>query len=623
MSKIKRNKESLKSKLHVIKKINENSNKININLNDRFENKVLDYGNFTPNKLSSSKKKKENNNDIFSELIDIATIFLTKKENKYEDKKNNPFDKIMLDAIIASKTTLKKIPTIFSDETKKVFFADSQSICGTEQFLPTSNLTLSPKDFDFFNMLSINPSSINGKLLYENNIDNIGNKLNKNIFNTFETGEYLFRTNNQELFTLKWDINNQIFKIENINRNIKIDDFFDEIFSSIENIDINTIFKQAMGLTLQFDNTESNAFNESLTKFIRVVNKIFKNCNSNGDRDLIKNQTTLGLVDENDDDDNPFDFSNIDGVDFNEEDRIRGVINFVDCDNIEVPIDLLILEDFSELFDLNPNSDTIINTLNRASFDANQQINNNGFNPTISLSLIKTFINNIPKSIAMSLLTPKMILPIVLVYKSFNSDNLNIDDIFKKLSKLFTNLIKIIFWDFITEFWRLLKKDLLLFISILVAQIIQDKLKKKIKMLQPLLSLLINILTKVLNSGISNCTSLYGTIITLIEQALAGGPSFNIPGILLGASDKLPGYDANRALLNISERLESAGINLDPIYGEDNDIINLVKSIVDGHSDEMDVNSFVKVTNKKITIPSPIGPIIIPPGLLNSVGKTF
>ena len=45
------------------------------------------------------------------------------------------------------------------------------------------------------------------------------------------------------------------------------------------------------------------------------------------------------------------------------------------------------------------------------------------------------------------------------------------------------------------------------------------------------------------------------------------------------------------------------------------------KSIIDGNTEELDTNSFIKVTNKEIIVPTPVGPLVIPPGILNSVGK--
>jgi hypothetical protein len=126
---------------------------------------------------------------------------------------------------------------------------------------------------------------------------------------------------------------------------------------------------------------------------------------------------------------------------------------------------------------------------------------------------------------------------------------------------------------------------------------------------------------KILEDGLDNCYALFNTILSTIQGALGTKAVFNIPGILLGLSDKLPGYSQDRAALNIMERMEAAGIKLGPIFGVDNNLPKVVKSIIDGNTEELDTNSFVKVANKEIIIPTPVGPLIIPPGILNSAGK--
>ena len=67
--------------------------------------------------------------------------------------------------------------------------------------------------------------------------------------------------------------------------------------------------------------------------------------------------------------------------------------------------------------------------------------------------------------------------------------------------------------------------------------------------------------------------------------------------------------------------MSAAGIETGPIYGEPNKLLNVVKSMVDGNQEEMDQNSFVKASNKEVTVPTPVGPIIIPPGIINVAGK--
>lgn len=173
---------------------------------------------------------------------------------------------------------------------------------------------------------------------------------------------------------------------------------------------------------------------------------------------------------------------------------------------------------------------------------------------------------------------------------------------------------------FIREFWRLIKHELVKFLSILVAKIIMNKNKRYIIIVTALIALL----TRILETGLDNCADLFGAVFATINAALSTSPPFNIPGILLGLSHKLPGYSEERATLNIMERMESSGISLSPIYGDSNKLVDLVTSIIKGNTEESDTNSFVAVSNQEIIIPTPLGfPIIIPPGILNSSGKIF
>lgn len=237
-----------------------------------------------------------------------------------------------------------------------------------------------------------------------------------------------------------------------------------------------------------------------------------------------------------------------------------------------------------------------------------------------NLNLLNLFILNLPKGLLMSAVSPKIFLPIIVLYKIFKSGINQAIDILrtmKDLSKLFYNIMKDLFWFFIREFWKLIKVDLFAFVMTIVKKI----LKKKYKRYVVIIAALISILTKILEEGIQDCYSIFNIILSTIQGALSAGAPLSIPGILLGLSDKLPGYSQDRAYINISERLENAGISLGPIFGEDNNLPTIVKSIIDGNTEEIDMNSFIKVTNKEIIIPTPVGPLVIPPGILNSVGK--
>ena len=136
-----------------------------------------------------------------------------------------------------------------------------------------------------------------------------------------------------------------------------------------------------------------------------------------------------------------------------------------------------------------------------------------------------------------------------------------------------------------------------------------------------MITALIALLYKLLEEGIDNCYALFNVILTTLDGALSIGGLLNIPGILLGLSDKLPGYSTDGAAMGAFEKMEAAGVNLGAIFGESNDLKDIVKGLIEGNQEEMDSNGFVQVSNKEIIIPTPVGPIVIPPGILNSAVK--
>jgi len=97
-----------------------------------------------------------------------------------------------------------------------------------------------------------------------------------------------------------------------------------------------------------------------------------------------------------------------------------------------------------------------------------------------------------------------------------------------------------------------------------------------------------------------------------------------IPGLLLALSNKaLPGYSPDRAYMNAIERMESAGINMGPLYGTENKFPLVIKSILDGHSEEMDSNSYVAVGLHNAIIPANGTNAYIIEGMVTAAGKLF
>lgn len=628
MSKVKDTKNKLKSKIEAIKKINDEPSSgadslFNKYLKDLPSTDKL-YGKKIDDFLEKRKSKIDNNKDIFGELMEVAEGFLGFDKKVSSTDKLVSLGKLKQHAQDSAKKTLRSSKEIVLDSVKKVFFS-GDGICGTNRSITGDTINLQPKEFDFLNILTIDPSTPTGQIVYEPSQLTGKEKVNRELYSIFTGGTYQFDSNNNNtLFTMNWSGNSQTYIITGLTNNSNIEEFFNDYFSSIEFPDVKHITKTAMLLTIQGDNSESIQFNDSINKMNRLLKKLFAVCGTPTKRNQLENQTAIDLFDENDEDiEFYFNFDDVEGIDLDDEDaRFRKVQRFTDCNNFEIPVNTSFIEDFVYLSNKKDTNSLVNSTLNRVASDAYNQSDSSIPEINFNLNLNKNFILNLPKSIMMNVLSAKITLPIVMMYKyvkSQVSNVLSIQDIMKKLWKLFSTVISKLYWLFIKEFWRLIKVDLIAFISKIVKKIIKNKYKRYVTIITSLIALL----TKILEERIDNCYDLFNSVLGAIETALSTKSPFNVPGILLSLSDTLPGYSQDRAFLNITERLESAGITMSPIFGEGNDLPTLVKSIIDGHTEEMDANSFVKISVKPGILPGPTGGAIIPPGLINGTGKIF
>jgi hypothetical protein len=630
-SKIKDQKSKIKSKIDAVKRIADDGEKSFKEKSDKFLKDLPTTDALFGKKLSDfaakRKKKNENNKDIFGELIDTVEGFLG-TNNKIEiNEKSTNKQRLRQHANDSVHETLMSSKTIVMDSVKKVLFS-GDGICGNNRTLSSEPIELSPSEFDFMNILTVSPSSNSGKIVYEQPSPDKGLvKMNRELYNTFSNGLFEFKTKDDtKLFGLSWDQGTQKYTVTGLTANpTNTEQFLTDYYNNIEFLDISGVTKTAMLMTLQGDGTEPPLFDKGFNDLNRLLAKLCAICNNPQSTDSTLNQNANTQFNENDDDiEFYFDFDDVEGIDLDDENaRYKKVLRFKDCDNFEVPSDSNNFEDFVYLSNKKNLNDAVnsalLNAAASASAESTVPLDN------LHISLLNTFILNLPKALIGSVLAPKYFLPIVIVYKSVVAGAgalvLSAKEIMKKLSKLFNEIVKNLLWKFISEFWKRVKIDLLNFLQRLALKILKNKTKRY----YVIVSTLIALLTKILELGLDNCADLFKLITQSIDLALKGGNiKIPIPGFLLGLAHNLPGYSTDRAQLNIVEKLEASGISTSPIFGESNNLNALVKSIIDGNTEETDANSFIQVSTQEVIIPTPFGlPIIIPPGIINSSGKMF
>jgi hypothetical protein len=624
MSKQRRAYNKTLSKINVVKHINDNPKGSADSLGEMYKRNIPSTEKFMGERLSSLSGKlgkRENKEDIFGQLIELANAFISSNHPTSTNDKMFSTQRLKQHSLTAASKTLNESREIVLRNISKALFA-GEGLCDGNAVLPMDSVTLKPKEFDFIGTLTVDPQTPIGEIVYEPNKVSDKEKVNRNLYNTFKNNPYEFVSNNgKRLFETTWSHEEQEFTFKGLRQggDPKISEFITDYYSSIELPEFDDIVKTAMFLTINGEGGDNTVFTDSMNKLNRLLKKLMAVCDSHNSDTQLKNQTPVDLID--DDIEEYFDFDDVDGIDIEDESRRhRKVLRFTDCNNFEVRINPHNLKDFNYLMKKYPSKavDTALNSV-----AANAFAQSDGTIPlfNFNLSLLSDFILNIPKAIMTAVLSAKVFLPVVMIYKSTREfvSELDIKAVVKKFNKAVYGIINDLFWLFIRHFWALVKIDLRKFVQQLIAKIMKTKYKRYLLIVTALIALL----KKALATDLDNCLALFTTILETITGALMGGRAINVPAILLLFSDSLPGYSQDRAYVNICERLEAAGISMGPVFGESNNLPLIVKSILDGHQEEVDTNSFVKIVLKGGVLPGPTGGASIIPGTISGAGKMF
>jgi len=614
----------IKSKFKVIQQANETKKGVDDLLkqyDDTIENLQGQIGSTLESYADSFKKKLPNTENIFEKVTrDLQKILPVKQKNG-----ESLLRKITRDAI---KETSESIKPIFLDNARKLFFAsDSDMACGTNTPMPIDTLTISPLEFDYLDILQTDPQTGLGKIVYENLVPTDKTKMNRTFFDKFDGSSYVFKAvDESDLFSLQWDSGTQKYTVSGLqNGGTTIDQFLTKYYETIEFPKISDILKNSFSMLMPVGgiNVTNASYDVKTNELNRIINKICAACAKLENPEL--KQNPVDQFDENDIDlGSFFNFEDVEGIDIDDENlRYQKVLRFVDCNNFQIPVNQSIVEEFA-FFSTTKNdiSQVYNDALAKVAKDAANQTTSIPY-PQFASNLDFQSLTNLPKAMISSIFSPKMFFPIVVLWKMLKQGVISavelIGTIVKRLAKFVYTLVKDIFNKFLTVFWFMVRPQLALILKDLATKILKNSKKRYLTIIKALIDILTSLVPFL---GIKSCDDFFNAILSLLNL-LKVGVSQKIPGLLLQLSKQLPGYSEDRAIMNIGEFLEASGIPIGDLYGEENNIIPFISSIIKGHQKEMDQNSFVQVSLDYAQIPvAPLGgAAIIPPGLLKAHGK--
>ena len=569
---------------------------------------------------SKVKGRTQNTKGVFEDILDTVDGFLgTEKEDPINTKRTPDVrSKTLRYAKIAAQKALQEAKETMIKEVNKGFFS-GQGTCDPNTKIQSATYSLSPKEFDFINMLKVAPTSSSGRIMYETEPDpGLGIQFNRELYSAFDGTPYDFDSRNgSNLFSMTWNSGTQKYDVTTpVGSNVS--EFIGDYYGTIELPNLDGVMQNAMLNTIQGDGTESTSFNEGTDYLNRLLTKLFSLCGNpeNGESPFL-NTPEQQLEEDEVDIENYFNFDDVEGIDLDDEDaRHRRVLKFTDCDNFEVPTNSNHIEDFSYLLGKKNIDENVNSTLRKSAVDAYEQADSGIHLEGFELSIMKDYVLNMPRALVSTVLSPKMMFPISLGYQMLYSEVLEVKDMMKEMAVTFYNAIKTMFWTFIKEFWKLIKKDLLAFVRDTAQTILLNQVKK----IKSIVLALISLLLKILESGLQSCAEIFDTLLRVLQSALNRSVRVPIPGLLLVLSESLPGFSADRAYMDALQRMENEGINVGDIYGSPNTLPTHVKSIIDAYSNEMDINSYVKIALKPTVIPAGPGGAVISP-LITGAGK--
>jgi len=554
----------------------------------------------------------------------------------------------------------KMVAILKEESIKALGCSQEQTYKGTSakdfQLQPLSTIPQGPNDgflyipvqsVDFFGNLKNSPDSQIGKVYYEKpepSADQIfrpfGGRetypMNKQLYQLMESsnigrsmnqilGKDYAGVSGQPLFDVQYTLNNGLGISGNFYRVALIDrvdnsgitvnrvgEFISDYYSTIKLVDNVDVTAQLVNILSQALNIKAEVgFGEldKQSRFALIVQRILGLCFDNRREIDVSGIAKIGELDGVDE--SFFELNEIDlrNIELQIANIQKGVMEFEDCDNVKLPVDvenlvdqLIQFRDFtaSTVEQQIQNSEQILDSI-AENPDWKTLIPNN-FN--VGIAINQQIIKKIPLAIAATVLTPKVLLPIFTVMaitqsaatftynQAVTSANTQIqsantfitsantmqtqigqegsniitsgEDFLKKWKTFSIGVISRINEEFLKTLYEVLKKDILGLIAIVIQDVEKSKVLKKYAIILRLLELTI-IIAKIINDY-KRCKSLLSSILLLLnlinglgKKALFGSRQ-DIPLPLLLAASLLPGFSPERATINFIEKLQGLGI---------------------------------------------------------------
>jgi predicted transcriptional regulator len=457
----------------------------------------------------------------------------------------------------------------------------------TKTFSSTGPIYIKVQSVDLFGRLKLNPNELPGKLLFEKDPVQTGtfpistNKILKNLtdntatsYSSLYNGTLYQGKSGQALFNITYEEVDQFqqtgpwFRVDLEPRASGINnvaEFMSDYYSSIkmtEKVDIITGIMESLTGAISMKASAGVGEVTQSTQADRIILRILGLCFDNRNEIDVSGISKVAPLDGVDD--SFFEFTEVDlrEIDQRVTNIKNGVIEFEECGNVKVPVDFdQIINNLDQLFyvegsEFDNLADQLTNTLaNNPQWGINVDVQ-----PVIDTNFIKLITNGIVGA----LMSPKVMLPIMIMLKAQGNDIsdkiASFNDFVKNFKQFAICCISKIGAIFVEELFKLIKADILRLVQSVITDIVKEKANKKLVMILKLIALLLLIAQII--SDYRKCKSLIDEIFALLNLITTGVglPGGGIPLPLLFASQMCDGYSESRAFLGTIEEMQGMGV---------------------------------------------------------------
>lgn len=421
-------------------------------------------------------------------------------------------------------------------------------------------------------------------------------------------GKFYQGTSNLPLFdfvyspTNQFGVNQDCYRVVLINKPTpnKVGDFLNDYYSTIrlvDSVNVVEILVNIISGAISIQANESAGQIGENSKFLLILQRILGLCfDSRREIDVsgVSKVAELDGVDQS-----FFELTEVDlrNIDVRISNIQNGVMEFVDCDNVKLPVDYQTLVDelikFREIID-DQTPEEQVNTISNIldTIYQNPEWSNllpSNFN--LELAVNKDFLKQIPLAVASAVLSPKVLFPIFILLQVIegeakNNYNQNVTsgntyiqsgntslggvnntvnnstDFLQVFKSFNIEVVSRIGAIFLQVLYEELKRDILNLLGSVILDVVKTQKLKKYKIILRLINILL-ILSQLIDDY-RKCKSLVNDILLLLKT-IFGRPDGQIPLPLLLLTQYLPGYSPERATINTIELLQSVGIPTGPL----------------------------------------------------------